>query len=339
MIDDYLSKVKNSNRLKLKKHEYYEIDKLINKIELDKFISKSDEIIYMDKSLVEDLNNFFKVEKSNNDLKTFLLNENKNENKNNFTVRKLANKYQELTGNKVSKSTVHNCLKKELGFKYLKTTIKTDKVLEGKNILLTFGFIKIISRCIAQKFNLIYVDETAIQNTNNNYYCWRKSNEEIFNELGPKKRLNLIMGVDKESVIYYEFNYETTNEEIFYKFMQKLIKSISNKNLYPCVIIMDNYSCHKTRKLIQLYNESNINILFNIPYLSSFNAIELCFRNIKRYLYTKSFASIEIIKIEIEKYMEGKEFKDGIKSNFKETLKKYIIFHKNNEHININNIV
>lgn len=243
-----------------------------------------------------------------------------------------------MTGNKTCKSSLHNCLKKELGFKYIKTTIKTDKILEGKNLLLTFAFVKIIARCISQKFNLIYVDESAIQNTNNNFYCWRKSDEDIYAELGPKKRLNLLMAINQDSILHYEFNFETTDEDIFYKFMKNLIEIISKKNLNPCVVIMDNFSCHKTNKLIQLYSKNNINILFNIPYLSSFNAIELSFRNLKRYLYTKSFSSIDAIKKEAEKIMEEKSFRDGIISNYKETLKKYILFYKNNESINLNNI-
>ena len=46
-----------------------------------------------------------------------------------LSVRKLADKYQKETGIKISKSTIHNYITKKMGYKYLKTKIKTDKIL------------------------------------------------------------------------------------------------------------------------------------------------------------------------------------------------------------------
>ena len=40
-----------------------------------------------------------------------------------------------------------------MGYKYLKSTIKTDEALKSKNILIILSSIKIISRCL--KFDLI----------------------------------------------------------------------------------------------------------------------------------------------------------------------------------------
>ena len=103
------------------------------------------------------------------------------------SVRKLSSKYEKISGKRISKSTIHNCLKKELGYKYMKTTIKTNKILSKDNLLLSFALIKIIARSISFKFNLVYIDETSIQNNNNNYFCWRKDQQNIYGELGQKK--------------------------------------------------------------------------------------------------------------------------------------------------------
>lgn len=40
--------------------------------------------------------------------------------------------------------------KKELGYKYMKTTIKTNKIVNKDNLLLSFAFIKIIARSMPQ---------------------------------------------------------------------------------------------------------------------------------------------------------------------------------------------
>lgn len=340
MVDEYICKVKDINSLKLKNNEIQSIQYLIDKLDLDKTLFKSNEIIYIKKETADDINNYFiKTKNNNNPLKSFLINElNSEKDHNNITVRKLSSKYEKISGKRISKSTIHNCLKKELGYKYMKTTIKTNKILSKDNILLSFAFIKIIARSISFKFNLVYIDETSIQNNNNNYFCWRKAQQNIYGELGQKKKLNLLMAIDNDSVVYYEFKEESTNEEIFYNFMKNLIFHLKKKKIFPSILILDNFSCHKTRKLIELYSNNKINILFNTPYLSSFNSIELSFRNMKRYLYTKCFDTIETMKKEAEKYLLQEEFLNGIKSNFKETLLRYLQFNSYHSHLNLNNL-
>lgn len=339
MAEEYLFKINNNNLIKLKDKEISIIKKQIEKYEFDKMISKSSEIIFVDKSTANEINNYFQKKNSNDELKTFLLNEIKNcKNNANFTLRKLSIKYNEITGKRASKSTIHNCLTKKMGFKYLKTKPKTNKILEMKNILISFAFIKVISRCIKLKFHIIYCDESFLQNKNNNYYCWRKKDDQIFGDLGTRQRLNLLMAVNEDSIVYYEINYESTNEDRFFKFTEKLISEINSKNLFPCVLVLDNFSSHKTRRLKELYYNNNINVVFNTPYYSPFNAVELSFRNLKNYLNKKIFSSIDDLKVEAEKYMAGKPFIDGIKSNYKETLKIYLNFHNNYNYLNLNNI-
>lgn len=79
---------------------------------------------------------------------------------------------------------------------------------------------------------------------------------------------------------------------------------------------MDNLACHKTEKLIEFYAKNIINVLFNLPYFSDFNSIELGFRNLKRYLYHQIFSSTEETENEIRKYINDNRFNDGIRNNF-----------------------
>ena len=76
-----------------------------------------------------------------------------------------------------------------------------------------------------------------------------------------KPRNLWILTVNEDGGVYYEVNKE---------------------------IIMDNYSSYKTEKLMKFYADNKINILFNAPYLSKFNPVELAFRNLKRNLYTNT---------------------------------------------------
>ena len=45
-----------------------------------------------------------------------------------LSCRKLANEFTQMTGKKVGKTIVNNILKKELGFRFLKTTLKNNNI-------------------------------------------------------------------------------------------------------------------------------------------------------------------------------------------------------------------
>ena len=186
--EDYLNKIKNKNLLKLNKEEIMILENEIQKLEFEKSLEKGENIIFIEQSMANDIKNYFQVEKNDNDLKQFLRKEiSNNRDRRYFSFGKLSNKYFNVTGKYISKSTVHNCLRKQLGLKYLKSTIKTKKILEKKNIINSLAFLKVIIKCLKLKFHIIFLDESSIQNDNNNYYSWRFPNEELFGEIGSKK--------------------------------------------------------------------------------------------------------------------------------------------------------
>ena len=144
-----------------------------------------------------------------------MLNEFNKNNRTQFTLRKLAKQYKEETGIEISKSTIHNYLRKRMGYKYMKSTIKTDIILKNDNLLISFAFIKIIARCLKLGFSIIYCDESYIQSQNNDMRVWRKPNEDIYAPISKKEKLNLILSVNENGVVYFELNRENTKESNF----------------------------------------------------------------------------------------------------------------------------
>ena len=71
-----------------------------------------------------------------------------------LSIRKLAKKYEAETGNKKSKSTIHNWLHKKLSYKYLNTTVKTNLLFHNDYLLMTFAFIKIVVRFLKYDFSI-----------------------------------------------------------------------------------------------------------------------------------------------------------------------------------------
>ena len=49
------------------------------------------------------------------------------------------------------------------------------------------------------------------------------------------------MTVSDDNIIYYSFNKENTNEKIFIKYKEDLVKAIKLKNIGPYAIIMNNF--------------------------------------------------------------------------------------------------
>ena len=197
-------------------------------------------------------------------------------------------------------------------------------------------FIKILIKCIQLNYRLIYVDESIIQSNNNNFKSWRSKEEGICFKLGSNKRKNLIAAVDHDNILYYKINDENTNENKFLSFMKEIKNMIDEKNIKDHVIIMDNLSCHKTPLLKTFYLKNNINIIFNSPYQSSFNLIELFFRLFKRKIYKNLYSSTEEATKDIEKIIQNENLKYSLYKNYRETLQVYLNYAKKYEKLNLN---
>ena len=286
----YFSKIKDKNRIKLVDKEIETLQNIIAKSFLQDDIKKNNLFIKIDKTIADDLFNLYKKPTQRNPLELFLIEEySKIENRTNFTCRKLARKYKEITNENISKSTVNNILKNNLGLRWRKTIIKNNKINRIENIIMSLTFIKIMARSIVQKFNIIYCDESSIQTVNNHLKIWKSPNDDFYANISNKKKFNLIMVCSKEGIIHYNINNENTTNQTFLQYMKELLEVLTKKNMKPFLIVLDNLAVHKTKELFQFYKDNKVNIVFNSPYVSKFNAIEFTFRDLKKILYSKVF--------------------------------------------------
>ena len=267
----------------------------------------------------------------------FLKNEyNKNNQRKGFTTRKLAEKYNIKNGKKISHVTVNNALKRNLGLKYLKIIPKTNKIISEDNALRTMTIIKIISRCLMQNISIIYVDETSIMNINNNLRTWIIPGNDLFCNIEPRKRYNLVMGINEKGIIHYEIHSRNIDENIFLKFIENLKAEIIKKDIKYFALFMDNLSVHKSKNSIKYYFDNKINIIYNVPYLSRFNSIELAFRGIKNILYKQVYENMDILKKDIHTILNSEKFQKTIRYNFKETISQYKKYFEKYKNYNFN---
>ena len=171
-------------------------------------------------------------------------------------------------------------------------------------------------------YDILFLDESSILSHNNNFRCWRKSNEQIYLNYDTEKRSNLLLIINKEKVIYYKINRKNTNEETFLEFFQEFLKESKKLALGKYLVVMDNLSCHKTPKLINYFVENKIN----------------CFRYIKRQLYSNLFSSLDDVENYVKKLLDDKNNRKTLLKNYISTMKTYILYFDKNKNINLNNL-
>lgn len=330
----------NLNSIKPKLNDINFLDNKIEELAFEISSEQNDKYLSLSKTTYESIIKFKAVKNEKSEIEKFIIKQlENNPDRSKLTCRNLAALYSKESGKVIHKSQMNNIMRKKIGLHYIKTSLKTSKINSKKNLLFSFCFIRIVIRAIKLGFKILYQDESSILNSNNNYRCWRFEDEKIFINSGKKKRKNLILLIGEDSIIHYKFNDESTNEQSFLSFMKESINKIKEAGIEKYLIIMDNLSVHKTGTLLNFYKDNNINILFNSPYCSYFNNIELAFRSLKSVIYKKVFANIEEVEKEIEFIMNQPKFKETLKANYRETLCEYQKFIDLNNKMSFNDII
>ena len=289
------------------------------------------------------MNNLNKVEKNIDNEALIIKNIIKNNsNDGHLSIRKITEKYNSICDGcnlkKISKSKTHRIVKNVLKYSYRKTKIKNNKLTENNSTLSSYIFLKIFLRAVSLKLNPIFLDEAGFFTQNNNFYTWRSEKEEIFAKIEDRKKTNLIMAVGYNKIYYYQIVRKNTDGETFQTFMKNMINNMSLEEKKNHFIILDNLSSHLTLDLFKLYNENDLKILFNVPYKSNWNMIELVFRLIKNITYKKIYANINLLEKDISDIIKSGKIEISLKGLYKETLVNYYNFINNNKFLDLNKI-
>jgi len=334
---DYFSKLSQKNNIKLTEDEISLLQKNINEIELEKSLNDGKTFLKIPQSILESLNNFKNCVKPETEIDIFIKNKiNNSINRADITCRKIATQYYNETGKFIGKSSVNNIMKNKLGYRYIKTTYKTNYLRTKEANILSLCFVKIIARLIKFNYEIVFLDESKIESINTHLKCWRKPRETIYFGNYIKKKLNIIMAISKNKVLRMDINEENTTAEIYLNFLKNLYEDLSKEKNKKFAIILDNLKLHKTKDVISFCEEKKINLVFNVPYQSIFNGIELCFRSMKKIIYSNIYNSVEEIKEKLLGFINEEKFKNSLLYNYKETLTEYLFYAENHKYDNLN---
>lgn len=333
----YYKNLKNKNLLKPSKDDILVLKNIVSDLSVKNNTLKGKEFISLDEDIFNKINNFKAEPKHCSEIISFIkakIEESKN--RTNISCKKLSKEYYIKTGKYVGKSTIHNILKIDLGLRYLKTIPKNNFLQREQGILDCLCYIKTFIKCVKLGFQPLFLDESKIEIMNNHYRCWREKSETIYFGDAIKNKKNLILAVGQDEAIHYKLTEENTNTEVFLQFLKELKVQMDKKKNNQYFIIMDNLPTHKDTRIIQYLDESKMNVLFNVPYYSQFNSIELTFKALKRKIYSHLYESFEQVDKEINNFLEDKAIKITLLGNYIETLNQYITYIEKNNYININ---
>ena len=162
---------------------------------------------------------------------------------------------------------------------------------------------------------------------------WRKDNELIYDgaEINNKKRVNLILAIDKSEIILGHYDtYETIGSEEFIIFLKEVIEKLGEDNINNYIFILDNATYHLSRDVKVFAESKKLKFLFNCPYKSEFNAIEMVFNLIKTNLYKEIFIKQNQLTKRIEFYLNDPDTNKKIMKIYEKTLEKYLEFYTKN---------
>jgi transposase len=205
-----------------------------------------------------------------------------------FKIKKLIKKINKQFNISISKHTIYNVLKKN---KITNKKIKenhcpyNDTLLKEKKHILNKQLNEI-------EYNPISIDESGFYLYTNNNYGWSKIGTKCIipgkNKMYMKK-YSIAFAISRKKVIGYTLKSGAFNAKSFNKFM---MSKVLNNNPHNQKCILDNAKIHHA---ILLNKKIKDKAIYNIPYCSQYNPIEMFFNTMKQYLnsvYIKSESSL-----------------------------------------------
>ena len=195
--------------------------------------------------------------------------------------------------------------------------IKNDmELLLDKNIIfdknyfinLNESFKKVSELNENSHIELVSIDEFSIITNRASTNGWSLCGEECIIKLPylkQNKRYSLLMATTNKKIIKYILKEGSIKSSDFILFIDDLNKL--NKN-YSYLI--DNASIHTNKKAKEFYKTNKINIIFNAPYQSKFNPIEMVFSLLRKKLNKRIVKTQKEIEEEIEQFIKEETLKN-----------------------------
>jgi len=205
-----------------------------------------------------------------------------------YTVPQMCLKLLHKFNRNLSKKKVYRYLSKDLGYTFKVNSYSAPPAFEPVQNIIRYKIAKKLISFYKQDKILLFFDETGIDLTLSGTRSYSKKGIKPCRMKNIKsERLNILMGITKDSVLCYQVIKGSISELNFINFMLSFIDWVSQKssiNLSQLVLVLDNYSAHTSSLALKFLEICNIQTLFTPTYYCFLNPIETYFSILKRNL-------------------------------------------------------
>ena len=186
----------------------------------------------------------------------------------------------------LEQSQIRNYIRENLNMRYKKCKPRPITLdLERQNLLKMIFSIKIIQKMKERKL-LINVDEATIGRNTKSEYSWseRGSSRAIWN-IKFSKSASIISWIYSNGLSLNAISDRTITSEIFLEFLESLLCFVIRKSSYKShqiVLILDNWSIHKTNSVKNWAKNNSIDLFYIPPYTPELACVETYFAILKK---------------------------------------------------------
>ena len=131
--------------------------------------------------------------------------------------------------------------------------------------------------------DIVYVDETGIQQYLHREYAWAPRGEKVQDVISGRrfKRMNIVAAKQGDTILApLQYTCSMTGDFFEFWFETSLLSELPEH----AVVVMDNASFHRKKKLNAIAQAHQITLIFLPPYSPELNPIEKEWANLKRWL-------------------------------------------------------
>ena len=217
-------------------------------------------------------------------------------------------------------------------YTFKKCSVKNPKITTCDYYFRKLYVIDVLTSKLLDDYLVLSIDETPLNTINNAQYFWSSNDSrDVYKSYLKKSGFSMIMAVGLDEICYHRVYEDSNTAETFWSFVNDTLITLEANEKYKqkiqegkVVIFIDNARIHYSRNVRIQFLKYKIEILYNVPYESSFNPIEMVFRCIKSKVKRYKLNSFDKIKeaymlaiLDVKSFDVLRSWKSSVKAMFR----------------------
>ena len=217
-------------------------------------------------------------------------------------------------------------------YTFKKCSVKNPKITTCDYYFRKLYVIDVLTSKFLDDYLILSIDETPLNTINNSQYFWLSNDSrDVYKSYLKKSGFSMIMAVGLDEICYHRVFETSNNAETFWTFVNDTLITLEANEKYKqkiqdrkVIIFIDNTKIHYNKVVRAQCLKYKIEILYNVPYESSFNPIEMVFRciksKVKRYKlnsFNKIKESYMLAILDVNRFDVLRSWKSSVKAMFR----------------------